>query len=49
MELVTVLTSPEGVFRNDLLSAVGAAQVEDLVIVEDDFDVPTDLEELSLS
>lgn len=48
MEFVAVFTSPERVLRNDLLSAVGATQVKDLVIVENDLYVTTNFVKLSL-
>ena len=48
MEFVTVFTSPEGVFGDDLLSAVRATQIKNLIVIEDDLNVATDFEKLSL-
>jgi len=46
MQFVAVLTTPELVFRDNLLSTVGTTQVQDLIIVENNLDVSTNLEEL---
>jgi len=48
MELVTVFTPPESIFGDDFLSTVRAGQVKDLVVVEDNLDIATNLEKLSL-
>jgi hypothetical protein len=46
MEFVAVLTTPEQVFGDHFLPAVGAAQVQNLIIVENDLDVSRDFKEL---
>lgn len=48
MKFVAVFASPEGVFWNDLFATVRATQVKNLVIIKDNFNITTDLEELGL-
>ena len=47
IELFTVLTAPVLVLFNDLLSAVGARQIQYFVVVEDHLDESADLIEAS--
>jgi hypothetical protein len=48
MQFVAVFTAPKLVFWDHLLTAIWATQVQNFVIVENDFDVATDLKEFGL-